>query len=65
MRANPIAAAAGNDNTTLTATAVNPGYSCLNAACPVAADKGSYEISTSQTGLIARPLNEPLREPDR
>jgi hypothetical protein len=25
------------------------------------ADKGSYEISASQTGLIARPLNEPAR----
>jgi len=25
------------------------------------ADKGSYEISASQTGLIARPLNEAAR----
>jgi len=25
------------------------------------ADKGSYEISASQTGLVARPLNEPAR----
>ena len=25
------------------------------------ADKGSYEISASQTGLLARPLNEPAR----
>src|SRR6202020_1562991 len=26
------------------------------------ADKGSYEISASQTGLLARPLNEPARD---
>ena len=38
MRANPTAAAAGNYNTALTTAAVNPGYSCLNAACPVAAN---------------------------
>jgi hypothetical protein len=25
------------------------------------ADKGSYEISASQTGLLARPLNEAAR----
>jgi type IV pilus assembly protein PilV len=53
MRANPTAAAAGNYNTALTASAVNPGYSCLNAACPVAANLAAYDIYAWKTRLAA------------
>jgi type IV pilus assembly protein PilV len=53
MRANPTAAAAGNYNTTLTTAAVNPGYSCLNAACPVAANLAAYDLYAWKTRLAA------------
>jgi type IV pilus assembly protein PilV len=53
MRANPTAATAGNYNTTLTAAAINPGYSCLNAACPVAANLAAYDLYVWKTRLAA------------
>jgi type IV pilus assembly protein PilV len=53
MRANPTAAAAGNYNTALTTAAVNPGYSCLNAACPVAANLAAYDLYVWKTRLAA------------
>jgi type IV pilus assembly protein PilV len=53
MRANPTAAAAGNYNTALTTAAVNPGYSCLNAACPVAANLAAYDVYAWKTRLAA------------
>ena len=53
MRANPTAAAGGNYNTTLTTAAVNPGYSCLNTACPVASNLAAYDIYVWKTRLAA------------
>ena len=61
MRANPTAAAAGNYNTTLTTAAVNPGYSCLNAACPVAANLAAYDLYAWKTRLAAPTVCAALR----
>jgi type IV pilus assembly protein PilV len=53
MRANPSAASAGNYNTPLTAAAVNPGYTCQNTACPVAANLAAYDLYVWKTRLSA------------
>ncbi len=53
MRANPIAAAAGNYNTTLGAAASNPGFSCQNAACPVPANLALYDVYRWKLRLAA------------
>jgi type IV pilus assembly protein PilV len=53
MRANPAAASAGNYNTTLGSAAVNPGFSCMTAACPVAANLAAYDIYQWKLRLAA------------
>jgi type IV pilus assembly protein PilV len=55
MRANPSAAAAGNYNTPLSAAATNPGYTCLNANCPVASNLALYDIYVWKSRLAAGP----------
>jgi type IV pilus assembly protein PilV len=53
MRANPTAAAAGNYNTTLGAAATDPGFSCQNAACPLASNLALYDVYRWKKRLAA------------
>ena len=60
MRANPAAAAAGNYNTPLAAAASNPGFSCLNANCPSAANLALYDVYVWKSRLAAGPTGGAL-----
>lgn len=53
MRANPTAVAALDYNTPLSAAASNPGFSCLNTACPVASNLALYDIYVWKSRLAA------------
>jgi type IV pilus assembly protein PilV len=55
MRANPTAVAAGNYDTTLGAAASNPGFSCLDTNCPIAANLALYDIYVWKSRLAAGP----------
>jgi type IV pilus assembly protein PilV len=60
MRANPTAAAAGYYNTPLSATATNPGFTCLNTNCPSASNLALYDIYVWKSRLAAGATNGAL-----